>query len=191
MRKETTIIIELLPSLRTSDLKEWNTISNRLVPGKDNCLVSYRITYELTREVLIINYQLNGIRKEQYIDLHFEPSNLGRGDVWFFSCPQTGKKCRKLVLWHGRFVHQSVIQHSYYKQQTESRPDRISNKWIRKYHKYQELLKKQEKKYYKPMYAGKYTKLAVRATAALHRYAIAVQNAEEVWACFGKGYKKQ
>ena len=190
MRKKTTVIIEFLPSLRTSDLKEWDTISNRCVLGKDNSLVRYRLTYELTREVLILNYWINGIAREQYIDIQFEPSNLGIGEVWFFICPQTGKKCRKLVLWYGRFVHQSVIEHSYYRQQTESGPDRTSKKWIRKFHRYQELLKKQEQKYYKPMYAGKHTMLAVRATAALHRYAIAIQNEAEVWACFGGKPKK-
>lgn len=191
MRKSTTTIIEYLPSLRTSDLKEWNTISNRCVPGKDNSLVRYRLTYELTREVLILEYRINGIAREQYIDLCFEPSNLGVGLVWYFICPQTEKRCRKLVLWNGKFIHQSCIQNLYYKQQTESNTERASFKWIRKHRKYLELVKKQEQKYYKPMYAGYDTRLAVRATQALHRYAVAISNEKEVWAWFHQKSENQ
>lgn len=184
MRKQSTIIIEHLPSLRTSDLKNWDTISNLCVPGKDNCLTRYQLTYELTRETLILGYYVNGGHREQFIDLCFEPSNLGTGEVWYFICPQTEKKCRKLVLWNGKFIHQSNIQNLYYKQQTESITERVSFKWIRKQRKYLELVKKQEQKYYKPMYGGYDTRLAVRATQALHRYAIAISNENEVWAWF-------
>lgn len=191
MRKQSTIIIEYLPSLRTSDLKNWDTISNRCVPGKDNSLVRYRLTYELTREVLILEYRINGKAKEQYIDLSFEPSNLGVGEVWYFICPQTEKRCRKLVLWNGKFIHQSCIQNLYYKQQTESNTERVSFKWIRKHRKYLELVKKQEQKYYKPMYAGYDTRLAVRATQALHRYAVAISNEKEVWAWFHQKSENQ
>ncbi|TDQ18609.1 hypothetical protein DFQ04_0414 [Algoriphagus boseongensis] len=191
MRKSTTQIIESLPALRTSDLKYWETVSNQYLSGRDNSLLPYWVTYELSSEGLILNYYLNGSQSEQFIEILFEPSNLGIGDVWYFSCPASGRRCRKLVLWKGKFVHQSSIDHVFYRQQTQSLPERTSKKWIRKYGKYLELLSQQEKPYYKPTYAGYSTKLAVRATQALHRYAIAIQNQNEVWAWFGQKPKNQ
>lgn len=182
MRKGTTTIIEFLPSLRTSDLKHWDTISNQCIAGKGNALLPFRVTYELTKEALILNYRINGNSLEQYIDIIIEASNLGIGKLWYFSCPVTKKKCRKLVLWNGKFVHQSSINHAYYRVQTESTPERNSKKWIRRYHKYQSLQNQQMSPYYKPTYAGNYTRTAVRAWKALLRYADAINNEKEVWA---------
>jgi len=88
------------------------------------------------------------------------------------------------VLWQGRFLHQSSIENSFYRQQTESVPERSSKKWIRKYKRYEDLSKQQMQKHYKPTYAGNYTKLAVRATQALHRYALALNNESEAFAWF-------
>lgn len=184
MRKGTTTIIEYLPSLRTSDLKLWDTISNQWIPGKDNCLIPFRVTYELTREGLFLGYLLNGSQIEQFIEIQIEPSNLGIGEVWYFLCPYTGKKCRKLVFWQGKFVHQSSIGNHYYRAQTESAPERSSKKWIRRYKRYEELTKQQMRAYYKPMYAGNHTQLAVRTTHAMYKYAIALQNQEEVYAWY-------
>ena len=181
MRKPTTIIIESLPSLRTSDLKHWDTISNQHVSGKNNSLGHLKLTYELTREGLYLDYCLNGFNREQWIEILIEPSNLGIGEVWYFRCPVTEKKCRKLVFWRGAFIHQSAIENHFYRQQTESAPKRTSMKWIRRYHEYQSLLKHQKSPYYKRTYAGNSTRLAVRATKALHRYAAALNNEKEVW----------
>lgn len=184
MRKPTTTIIESLPSLRTSDLKHWDNISNQCIAGKNNALLPLKFTYELTREGLYLDYCLNGFSIEQFIEILIEPSNLGIGEVWYFRCPITEKKCRKLVFWQGEFIHQSAIENHFYRAQTESAPERSSKKWIRRYKKYEDLTKQQMQKHYKPTYAGNHTRLAVRATQALHRYAIAIQNQEEVYAWF-------
>lgn len=184
MKKRVAIVVENLPSLRTSDIKDWDTISNRKVPGKDRKLLPYQLTYELTKDGLILSYNHFGRSIEQIIEIIIEPSNLGIGEVWYMQCPLTQKKCRKLVFWNGQFVHQSYIKNIYYEQQTESGPERSSYKWIRRYAEYQRLLKQQMSRHYKPTYAGRSTKKAVQATRALHRYAIAIQNQEEVNAWF-------
>ncbi|EAZ83046.1 hypothetical protein [Algoriphagus machipongonensis] len=184
MHKSDTFIVEQFPSLRTSDLKEWDTISNICVLGKNNSLLPYRVRYELTKDGLFLDYYIHGIPKEQFIEIIFETSNLGIGETWYFLCPVTNKKCRKLVLSQGKFIHQSTIKGIHYIQQTESTPKRKSMKWIRRYKKYQELEKRQRQKYYKPTYGGNLSRLAIRATQALHRYASAMQNEKEVWAWF-------
>jgi hypothetical protein len=184
MRNRDTIIVEYLPSLRTSDMKDWDTISNQRLLGKGSRLLSYQVSYELTKHGLFLSFNLGGRSKEQEIEIIIEPSNLGVGEVWYMQCPLTQKKCRKLVLWDGQFVHQSVINNLHYEQQTESSPERSSKKWIRRYNEYQGLQKQQMSKHYKPAYAGRSTKKAVQATRALHRYAIAIQNEKEVNAWF-------
>jgi hypothetical protein len=184
MRKGTTTIIEFLPSLRTSDLKHWDTISNQCIYGKDNSLFYHKVRYELSREGLVLDYCINGTPKEQFVEIIFQPSNLGIGDVWYFCCPVSGRKCRKLVLWQGKFVHQSSIENHFYREQTETSPERTSKKWIRRYKRYQDLTKQQMKPYYKPTYAENQTKLAARATHAMYKYAIALRNEEEVYAWF-------
>ncbi len=184
MSKRTTIVIDSFSSLRTSDLKHWDTISNQWIAGKNNSLCHLRVTYELTREGLFLGYTYNESRLDQFIEIQIEPSNLGFGEVWYFLCPVSGRKCRKLVLWKGKFVHQSCIENHFYKQQTESTPERNSFNWIRKYKKHLELEKKQREKHYKPTYAGKHTKLDVRAMQALLRYASALSNENKVNAWF-------
>jgi hypothetical protein len=188
MRNRDTIIVEYLPSLRTSDMKDWDTVSNQRLLGKDRRLLSYLVSYELTKHGLFLSYSLEGRSKEQVIDVLIEPSNLGVGEVWYMQCPLTQKKCRKLVLWNGQFVHQSVIDNLHYEQQTESNSERMSKKWIRRFTEYQRLLKEQMSAHYKSTYAGRSTKKAIQATRALHRYAAAINNQAEVYACFHKKF---
>lgn len=180
MQKYTPTIIENLPSLRTSDLK-WHTYSNQSVRGLYGSLKPYRLIYTLNEEGLTMNFDYRGKREVQFISIVFVTSNLGNGKAWYFECPVSGKRCRKLVLVKGKFMHQSCIANAYYKQQTESVPKRTSMKWIRRYQEYQSLLKRQMSPYYKPTYAGNSTRLAVRSTKALDRYAAALNNKKEVW----------
>jgi hypothetical protein len=182
MHKSHITIVENLPSLRSSDLINWNTISNQAVSGKYGNLLPHGLKYELAEEGLTINYWIRGELKTQHIEILLEPSNLGIGNVWFMICPFTDKKARKLVLWNGYFVHQSYIPNLHYKRQTENALQRTSLKWIRRMLEYQDIEKRQRQAYYKPTYNGKSTYLATKARRALERSAMAVDNQEEVWA---------
>lgn len=51
-------------------------------------------------------------------------SNLGVGDVYFFICPSTKRKCRKLYFVDCRFVSRFAFKHIYLKQK-ESKLGRI------------------------------------------------------------------
>ncbi|MCK6618844.1 MAG: hypothetical protein L6Q51_14495 [Cyclobacteriaceae bacterium] len=41
------------------------------------------------------NYTCNGKEFEYRVTLISVPSNLGKGLLWFFCCPVTGKRCKK------------------------------------------------------------------------------------------------
>lgn len=184
MHKSNTIIAEYLPTIRTTDFKEWQTVSNRRVTGKNNNLIPYSLKYYLSMESLEIRYLFADQEVYQDIKLKFKPSNLGKGEAWYMICPFSGKYSRKLVLWKGLFIHQSAIPNLHYEQQTESVAKRSSMKWIRRMHEYKFLQKEQECQYFRPIYRGLQTKKAIKINRALMRYAMALENNEEVWAWF-------
>lgn len=82
-----------------------------------------------------LNYQSNGTPIKTRIILVAIPSNIRNGKIWYFICPTTGKRCRKLYLNNGYFTHREAFT-GMYKIQTESH---ISRQITQKY---------------KPMYAG-------------------------------------
>jgi len=56
---------------------------------------------------LELDYKLDGKPINYKVDLVNVPSNIGKGVVWFFVCPMTGKKCRKLYLVDTYFTSRS------------------------------------------------------------------------------------
>jgi hypothetical protein len=82
------------------------------------------------------------------------PSNLGKGDIWYFVCPNTGKYCRKLFLIGKYFLHRKSAKGFYYEKQTYSKRNR---NLYRKY-KYLTANDKISKPYFKAFYNGKPTK---------------------------------
>lgn len=65
-------------------------------------------------------YSLNGEPLHYKVYLDAVPSNLGKGSVWYFICPQTMKRCRILYFNRGRFVHREGCKDAMYRKQTYS-----------------------------------------------------------------------
>lgn len=57
---------------------------------------------------------------DQVIYLTSLPSNLGKGSLWYFICPVTHKRCRKLYRIGHRFVSRFAAGSIRYRQQTTS-----------------------------------------------------------------------
>lgn len=111
-----------------------------------------------------ISYTHAGTKK--YIHLISTASNLNKGKCWYFICPYSGVRCRKLhyTTTHG-YIHRSCINSLYYKQ-TQSRSERIHN-IFRTLEKLQEQLRaKNLKKHYKGQPTKKYTYLLNKFTEA-------------------------
>ncbi len=47
------------------------------------------------------------------VTMEAQTSNLGKGIVWFFRCPITSQRCRKLYLHNGWFTHRKTIPGMY------------------------------------------------------------------------------
>jgi hypothetical protein len=116
----------------------------------------FELTYEKTYEgeKRSIDYKIHLITI---------PSNLGKGDVWYFLCPFTFQKCRILYMGYGsdyfksRFGYRNRI---YYRSQLSSRLDKHNDKFWRLDEKLEKLYPAHPKTHYN----GKQTKAKKRIT---------------------------
>ncbi|GAA3522768.1 hypothetical protein GCM10022393_41760 [Aquimarina addita] len=124
--------------------------------------INIKVIFTNDEQTLKLDYKSENEIYDVTIYLVSTPSNLGKGKVWYFIYPYTGKRCRKLHLIYGKFIHRSALKSGLYTKQTYSKKWRQMEKAhgyyfdIDKY--YQQLYKKHFKKYYK----GKPTKRYLR-----------------------------
>lgn len=94
------------------------------------------------------------------IPLESIPSNLGNGLVWYFRCPHTGKRCRKLYGAGKYFLHRDAFPGCLYESQIQSKFSRQFQKafgWLFDIEKIEGEL---GQKYRKRHYGGKPTPLS-------------------------------
>ncbi|WP_046755400.1 hypothetical protein [Kordia jejudonensis] len=115
-------------------------------------------------------YTSNGTDYNYTIDLVTIPSNIGNGLLWYFICPHTHTRCRKLYLISERFIHRSALPSGMYTTQTHSKKWRNIEKVYGNYFDvdeyYRELYKKHFKKYYNGKPTKRYSKLMKRINDA-------------------------
>lgn len=124
-----------------------------------------------------ISIQVNTHSEQPYIELDYKyrdeprnykvyltstPSNLNRGKIWYFRCPQTNKRCRKLYSIGGYFLHREAFNGCMYETQTQSKKYREIDKKFGAYFKIDNLYSQLYQKHFKKTYAGKPTKRYLR-----------------------------
>ncbi len=124
-----------------------------------------------------ISIQVNTHSEQPYIELDYKyrdeprnykvyltsiPSNLGKGEIWYFICPHTKKRCRKLYLIGGYFLHREAFKGCMYETQTQSKKSRQLDKTLGAYFQTDQLYEQLYKKHFKKTYAGKPTKKYLR-----------------------------
>ena len=97
------------------------------------------------------------------------PSNIGKGIIWYFLCPHTNKRCRKLYLADTYFYHRTAFRGCMYEKQTQSKKERYWDSTIGVYFQTDQLFGKLHKKYFKKQYAGKPTKKYLELTRKIQR----------------------
>lgn len=106
-------------------------------------------------------------KQEQYFkyDVFLErvPSNLGKGEVFYFICPITKKRCRKLYLIGDYFAHREAYKNIYYEKQTYSKRMRDLDRFYTSFHEQDkaqlEIWSKHFKRYYKGQPTKRYKRL--------------------------------
>ncbi|MDV3927736.1 hypothetical protein CMT52_08955 [Elizabethkingia anophelis] len=167
--------IEQLKSISTTALKKlgylesYIHINNRAINwinkyGEKVGAISVSIKTNEEDGFIILDYTYNETQKINYkIQLIAKPSNLGKGLLWYFVCPETGKVCRKLYLYNGYFLHTTAFKNLYYEKQLRSRK---IVEWDKKFGLLldDDIYMQRYKKNFKTHYKGKPTKKYLKLT---------------------------
>ncbi|WP_337942981.1 hypothetical protein [Parabacteroides sp.] len=145
------IIIDYMSRIELSNLKElikrqFQT-DQKLMQRITFREIEYKITLSIEKKELTFKWKCKKEEKQAKVKLHTEPSNLGNGVVWYFLCPYTGHKCRKLFL-DGNVIASRYAFSHVYSQSNESRSGRFFTGFA---------LKSPKRKYGKEFYKGKLT----------------------------------
>lgn len=126
--------------------------------GQTHSTISIEVKHSECETYIIFDYSCNGEPKKYRVNLISKTSNLGKGKVWFFVCPSTGKLCRKLHLYSGYFLHRTAFTGLMYSKQIESKRSREMLKMFDGYFVPDSVYEELYKKYFKTHYNGKPTK---------------------------------
>ena|SRR5437773_2146211 len=118
-----------------------------------------KITVSMEAEPYIhLNYTVSENLISYQIRLVSIPSNLQKGQIWFFVCPVTGRLCRKLYCIGERFLHREAYNGCMYTKQTYSRRLRREMKIFDRLIISAEIVDELNKSYFKETYNGKTTR---------------------------------
>jgi hypothetical protein len=157
----------LKPNQRQSGIITWNCNGNKT--GS----IWIRVDTISDEPYIELDYKCNEAPINYIVKLISTPSNLGKGVVWYFVCPRTGKLCRKLYLADIYFCHRLAIKGCMYEKQTQSKSYRHLDQTLGKYYRAEELYEQISRKHFKKTYAGKPTKRYVKLS-------IQMQNARSI-----------
>jgi len=132
--------------------RNGNNIGSISIAVNTHCQSPY-LELDYLSDKVPINYKVQMIKAL---------SNLGKGFVWYFICPLTGKRCRKLYLGKTHFYHRSAFTGCMYEKQTHSKYGRYLDKTLGAYFQSDKLYSQLNKKHFKKYYAGKPTKKFIK-----------------------------
>ncbi|WP_433834649.1 hypothetical protein [Flavobacterium anhuiense] len=107
---------------------------------------------------IVLDYKSNGEPINYKIKIISKPSNLSKGEIFYFVCPKTKKYCRKLYLHGSYFLHRDAFKGLMYSKQLESKKNRELHKLFDACYLSDEVYEERYKKYFKTHYNGKETK---------------------------------
>jgi hypothetical protein len=161
------LLLDFCKTISISDLISWKYLKpNRIITGTitfKNCNyetfeVSIMVCTEIGNPYLELDYTINGEFKIYRIYFELLPSNLGKGSVWFFICPRSDKRCRKLYFINNYFCHRSAYNFGTYQTQTLGTKDKFLVRQFDKMTKANKAKRKLKSKNFKKYYKGKPTK---------------------------------
>jgi hypothetical protein len=149
-----------------SKLKEWNYFSYGKRSGTikwsrngiESSSIGIEVTFTDKEKFIILDYKTNDKEIRYKVEIESLPSNLGKGEVYYFVCPSTGKLCRKLYFESGYFLHRTAFKNLMYQKQLESKKNRELFKIFDASFVPDEIFEQRYKPYFKTHYNGKPTK---------------------------------
>ena len=123
---------------------------------KSGASIGVKLIKEGSRYVVELNYYktIEGEKKDisYQVQVVSVPSNLGKGEVYYFLCPFTYKRCKVLYMGYGSlyFKSREAYRHRiYYASQLSSHLDRHNDTYWRLERKLEQLYKKHPKTHYR------------------------------------------
>ncbi len=165
-----TLYDEVL-QIHLSKLKEWGYLKPNQYKsgtitwsrnGNTRASISIATNTKLENPYLELDYKCQNKPVNYKVPLVCIPSNLGKGAVWYFLCPHTGKRCRKLYSVGEKFLHREAFRGCMYEKQTYSHKNRVLFKTFEKALGNEKLYEQLYSRYFKTHYAGKPTKRYLR-----------------------------
>ncbi len=157
-------LFDEVKTIDLSDLKKWkylkpNIKKSGVITWSRNGVKTSSInitsdTTNLDNQFVTLSYNYEDKPIKYNVSLVSVASNLGKGDVLYFLCPHTGKRCRKLYFYNGYFLHREAGS-GLYECQTYSKKNR---ELIKILFEKEEAEKELYKPYFKRYYNGRPTK---------------------------------
>lgn len=171
-------LFDYCKSLTVSDLKRLGYLERG---KKEVGIITWRQRGEITAQIYILvswgatapaftlTYRINDAPRTVTIKLTAVRSNLGRGKLWYFICPHTSRRCRKLYLINGYFCHHSGFRSVFYEQQTLSAKSRGLYQYFRFFWGSENAYEQLYTKHFRKTYKGKKTKRYRRVLRDIER----------------------
>ncbi|OIQ16615.1 MAG: hypothetical protein BM557_09900 [Flavobacterium sp. MedPE-SWcel] len=188
------ILFDNVLQIHIKKLKEWGYINpikiinatlNWSINGNKIGSISLIVNTTCNNPYLELLYTHSDISYNYIVNLISVPSNLGKGELWFFICPKTGKRCRKLYCIDGYFLHRDAFNGIMYQSQIYSKKWREMSKIYGDYFSseriYEQLYKKHLKKTYRGRPTKKYAKLALQIKKAENISDLEIENQIVKW----------
>lgn len=166
-------------SISISNLRKWgylkmNSSKNGTIRWSRNGIETSTLTIQTlitqNSSYILLDYKCNDTSYNYKIPLFPLSSNLGIGNVWYFVCPFTNKRCRIIHLINERFMHRSALPSGMYSNQTHSKKWREMEKVYGSYFDsdkyYEEIYSKHFKTHYKGKPTKRYLKLLLKINEA-------------------------
>lgn len=157
-------------TLSITDLKRLGFLKNNHTKGggifwnrngEETASISVNVDTDTPSPFIELSYEHDGVAKRYRIPLVTIPSNLGIGRIYYFLCPVTKKRCRKLYLVNDFFLHRDTFK-GMYKKQTEPKKWRRTRKVLERHFALDDIYEKIYSKHFRTHYAGRPTKRYLR-----------------------------
>lgn len=177
--------------IHISKLKGWGYLDPEQIKsgtlnwsrnGNPTGSISIKVNTQTEQPYIELDYKYRDEPRNYKVRLVSMPSNLGKGLIWYFICPQTKKRCRKLYSIGGYFLHREAFNGCMYETQTQSKKYRQLVKTLGAYFKSDNLYSELYKKNFKKSYAGKPTKKYLRIMEQIQK-AESIPTTKLNWQC--------
>jgi hypothetical protein len=177
MPKQPThpILYNKVLQVSITKLKEWEYLNLEQlksgtitwsINGNQTGCISITTNTQSQQPYIELNFKYNDEPRNYKVSLVSMPSNLGKGLIWYFLCPKTNKRCRKLYSIGGYFLHREAFDGCMYESQSRTKPKGFFKLLEAKFNN-EDLCDELYKKHFKRTYAGKPTKRYLRIIAQI------------------------